>query len=99
MRQMNLVEVSPSPRHAFNPKEFKIQAMRECPTPTDMELCDTPDKAAAYWRAQVVSHPYFSPDVETLAAILLNTRRRVQGQHLVANGILDTLLVHRRECL
>jgi DNA repair protein RadC len=81
----------------FNPKEFKIQALRECPTPAEMQLCDTPDKAAAYWRSHVVSHPYYNPEVETMAVLLLNTRRRIKGHHLVATGTLDTILVHPRE--
>jgi len=51
------------PNFEFNPKEFKVQSMRECPTPADMQLCDTPDKAAAYWRAHVPTHPYFKIDV------------------------------------
>ena len=34
------------PSSAFNPKEFKIQTLRECPTPVELQLCDTPDKAA-----------------------------------------------------
>jgi DNA repair protein RadC len=102
MNQLTLLEVPPKRRTSgllFNPKEYKIQTMRECPTPAEMQLCETPDKAAAYWWSHVVSHPYFAPDVETLVVVLLNTRRRVQGHHLVSNGILDTLLVHPRECL
>jgi DNA repair protein RadC len=81
----------------FNPKEFKVQALRECPTPVELQLCDTPDKAASYWRTHVVNHPYYAPDVETMVVILLNTRRRILGHHLVATGTLDTILVHPRE--
>src|SRR6478752_5302077 len=85
------------PSSVFNPKEFKVQTLRECPTPVEMQLCDTPDKAVAYWRSHVVNHPYFNPDVETMVVILVNTRRRIIGHHLVATGTLDTLLVHPRE--
>lgn len=85
------------PSSVFNPKEFKIQALRECPTPIEMQLCDTPDKAVAYWRSHIVNHPYFNPDVETMVVILVNTRRRIIGHHLVATGTLDTILVHPRE--
>lgn len=87
----------PKPSPVFNPKEFKIQTLRECPTPVELQLCDTPEKAASYWRAHVVNHPYYSPDVETMVVILVNTRRRIIGHHLVATGTLDTLLVHPRE--
>ena len=100
MNQPNLLNVPAkrrTPGSVFNPKEFKVQALRECPTPAEMQLCDTPDKAAAYWRSHVVNHPYFNPSVECMVVILLNTRRRILGHHLVATGTLDTILVHPRE--
>jgi DNA repair protein RadC len=81
----------------FNAKEYKLVALRECPLPEEMESCDEPDKAAAYWRAHVTSHPAFNPDAECFVVLLLNTRRRVKGHLLVATGTLDTILVHPRE--
>jgi len=65
--------------------------------PEQMHLCDTPDKAANYWREQVTRHPAFNSEVECFAALLLNTRRRVKGHVLISTGTLDTLLVHPRE--
>ncbi len=85
------------PARVFNPREYKIQTVRECPVPADLQMCETPDKAAEYWRSQVVSHPCYNPDVESLVVLLLNTRRRLQGHVLVSTGTLDTLLVHPRE--
>ena len=85
------------PSCVFNPKEFKIQTLRECATPVELQLCDTPHKAASYWRSHIVNHPYYNPDVETMVVIMLNTRRRILGHHLVATGTLDTILVHPRE--
>jgi DNA repair protein RadC len=81
----------------FNPKEFKVTALRECPVPSDMLMCETPDQAAAYWRLHIATHPYFSPECECLVVLLLNTRRRVKGHQLVTIGLMDTLLVHPRE--
>jgi DNA repair protein RadC len=81
----------------FNPKEYRIQALRECPLPHELQVCDTPERAADYWREHVTSHPYCSPDVECFVVLLLNTRRRIQGHHFVSSGTLDTLLVHPRE--
>ena len=86
-----------APGELFNPKEFKLLALRECPTPAEMQLCDTPDKAAAYWREHVPSHPYFNRDVECFVVLLLNTRRKVQGHCFISTGTLDTILVHPRE--
>ena len=79
------------------PKEFKVVALRECPTPFEMQLCETPQQAADYWRAHITTHPYFNPECECLVALHLNTRRRIRGHHLVSTGILDTILVHPRE--
>jgi DNA repair protein RadC len=87
---------SRAPR-TFNAKEYKLVALRECPLPEEMDLCDTADKAAAYWRAHVTSHPAFNPEAECFVVLLLNTRRRIKGHLLVATGTLDTILVHPRE--
>lgn len=79
------------------PREFKVVALRECPVPESLALCDTPSQAAEYWRLHVATGPYFNPDCECLVVLLLNTRRRVKGHHLVSIGTLDTILVHPRE--
>ena len=75
------------------PQEYKVVSLRECPTPESMQLCDTPEKVVAYWDTHLKGHPYVSPDCETLVVLLLNTRRRVKGHHLVSIGTMDTILV------
>jgi proteasome lid subunit RPN8/RPN11 len=75
------------------PHEYKVTALRECPTPEQMQDCDTPEKVAAYWNLHVVANPYFDPERECLAVLLLNTRRRAKGHQLISIGTLDTLLV------
>jgi DNA repair protein RadC len=84
-------------KFAASPYEYKVTALRECPTPDSLQLCDTPDKAADYWRLNIATHPHFNPECECLAVLLLNTRRRVKGHHLVSIGTMDTLLTHPRE--
>ena len=79
------------------PHEYKVTALRECPTPENLQLCDTPDKAADYWRMHISTHQHFNPDCECLAVLILNTRRKVKGHHLVSIGTMDTLLTHPRE--
>ena len=79
------------------PHEYKVTCLRECPTPEAMQLCDTPDRAADYWRMHIATHQHFNPDCECLAVLILNTRRKVKGHHLVSIGTMDTLLVHPRE--
>jgi len=76
------------------PYEYKIVPLRECPTPESLQLCDTPEKAAEYWRLHVTANPYFNPECECFTVLLLNTRRRVKGHQIVSMGTHDTLLVH-----
>lgn len=79
------------------PKEFKVVALRECPTPEEMQLCDTPQRAADYWRAHITTHPYYNPECECFVVLHLNTRRRIRGHHFVATGTLDAIHLHPRE--
>jgi DNA repair protein RadC len=102
MNQPNLLELPALPMQApaepkrrslaFNPKEYKVVALRECPT--EARVIDTPERVADYWREHVRTHPYFSPDVECFVVLMLSTRRRILGHHLVSTGTMDTLLVH-----
>jgi hypothetical protein len=78
-------------------KEYKVIALRECPLPESMQLCDTPERAAEYWRLTIATNPYFNPDCECFVVLLLNTRRKVKGHQLVSIGTLDTILVNPRE--
>ena len=80
-------------KFAASPYEYKVTALRECPTPDTLQHCETPDKAADYWRLHIATHPHFNPDCECLAVLLLNTRRRVKGHQLVSIGTMDTILV------
>src|SRR3954465_6100464 len=76
------------------PHEYKVVPLRECPTPENMQLCDTPDAAAQYWRLHVPQNPYFNPECECFTVLLLNTRRRVKAHQIVSFGTHDTILVH-----
>lgn len=91
------LELNEAAAHYRTAKEYKVVALRECPLPEDMQFCDTPQKAANYWRLHVQTIPYFNPDCECFAVLMLNTRRRVKGHQLVSIGLLDTILVHPRE--
>jgi len=62
-----------------------------------MEICDTPQKAADYWRLNIATNPYFNPDCECFCVLLLNVRRRVKGHQMLTIGTMDTLLIHPRE--
>jgi len=79
------------------PQEWKIVSLRECPTPADIQLCETPEQAAAYWKMHITNHPYFNPECECLVVLILNTRRKIKGHYFVSIGTMDTILVHPRE--
>ena len=81
-------------RFESTPHEYKVMALRECPTPDAMQECDTPGKIADYWRRHVPTHPYFDPDCECFCIVILNTRRRVKGHYLVSVGTMDCILVN-----
>jgi DNA repair protein RadC len=80
----------------FNPKEYKVVTLRDCPVPEQMQICQEPQQIADYWRMHIATHPYYRPDCECLAVLMLNTRRRVKGHELLTIGTMDTILVDPR---
>jgi proteasome lid subunit RPN8/RPN11 len=72
--------------------EYKLVALRECLPPEAKPLCDTPQRAADYWRAAVQSGDHYNPDCECMVVVLVDTRRRIMGHHLVSIGTKDTIL-------
>jgi DNA repair protein RadC len=79
------------------PYEYKVVPLRECVSPLDRQLCDTPESVVKYWRANLPGNPYYDPERECLAAIMVNARRRVKGHYLVSIGLLDSVHVAPRE--
>ena len=79
------------------PYEYKVTPLRECRTPESLLLCDTPQRAADYWRLHVPAHPYFNAECECFIVLMLNTRRRAKGHYLIGIGTMDSVLVHPRE--
>jgi len=97
MEQLNLLKPETGAKKSYTPKEWKLVALRECPVPENMHLCDTPQRAADYWRMHIATAPQFNSECECLVVLLLNTRRRIRGHHFVSIGTMDTILVHARE--
>src|SRR5690349_7054643 len=76
--------------------KWKIVSGRE--TASDcLTLCEMPEHAVAYWREHIVTGPLFNPDVECFVTLLLNTKRRVRGHHLISIGSLNETIAHPRE--
>ncbi len=74
-----------------------MTALKECPTPEHLQLCDTPEKAAEYWHRHIAGSEHFNPECECLAVLILNTRRRIKGHHITSFGTQDTILVSPRD--
>ena len=79
------------------PQEWKIVSLRECPTPENVQLCEEPDQAEAYWKLHVPTHPYFNPECECLVVLILNTRHKIKGHYFVSVGTMNSILIHPRE--
>jgi DNA repair protein RadC len=98
MNQMNLLETEVrKPSRAYSASLYKVVCLRETPAPESLVICDDPERAATYWREIIAKDPNFNGDVESLYVLHLNSRKRITGHHLVAQGTLDTILAHPRE--
>jgi DNA repair protein RadC len=62
-----------------------------------MSWGDTPEKLVDYWRGFIEKNPYHNPDAECFVVVMLNTRRKIKGHHVVTHGTKDTLLVSPAE--
>jgi DNA repair protein RadC len=76
--------------------EWKIVNVRET-CPPNLADCKVPSDAVAYWRSHVAKGQLFNPDVECFVVLLLNTKHRIRGHHLVSIGSLNETIAHPRE--
>jgi DNA repair protein RadC len=97
VKHQELFDFKARKRWRNQPKEWKLVALRECPFPEALQLCDTPERAVSYWHANVKTAQQFNPECECFVVPHLNTRRRVKGHHLVSIGTMDTVLMHAHE--
>ena len=58
---------------------------------------DSPEKAHAFWGEIIAQDPGFEPDKEHLVAILLDTKMRPFGYHVVSMGTINETVAHPRE--
>lgn len=75
------------------PSEFKVVCLRDALPLPEQACCEEPAQAVDYWRLNVAASDFFRPQVECLVILCLNTRRRIQGHHVVTNGSIDTMVV------
>lgn len=62
-------------------------------------LCDTPARAAAYWRREIATSEYYHEGQEHTAVLVLDARVRVMGWQLVHVGSVNEVHFHPREIL
>lgn len=74
--------------------EFKVVRLREL---APVEVGDTPDKIADYWRANIATAQWYDPEKESMCVVFLNARRKIIGFNLVALGTIDTVTSANRE--
>ena len=60
-------------------------------------LMDSPEAAFQVWQDVIADDPSFEPDKEHLAVLLLNTKLRLTGYHIVSVGSLNEAVAHPRE--
>lgn len=82
------------PKYNPNAIEMRVQALRET---APRSICCEPAQVRDYWHASIPGSAWWEPHKEHAVALLLNTRRHIIGHHLIATGILDTILIHPRE--
>lgn len=58
---------------------------------------DTPSAVFGFWQNIVATDATFEPDREHLIAILLDTKFRPNGYHVVSSGSLNESIAHPRE--
>lgn len=75
--------------------EYKLMRLRECPL--EHAMCDTPERAVAFWRANIQTAQWFDTEKECFCVIFLNTRRAITGFTLVSLGGLDSCIAAPRE--
>ena len=99
MNQPDLFPWEPPRRRPATKKgaqEWKIISLRET-APDELPFCETPDNAVEYWRRHITSAPHFNQECECFVVLLLNTKKRVRGHHLVSIGALNETMAHPRE--
>jgi len=79
------------------PYQYGVHFLRECRVPQELHLCSTPEKAAAYWRLNISTDPYFNPECECFIVLMLDIKLRVKGHYLVSVGTIDVTIVQPRE--
>lgn len=88
---------TPQQRRRREPQEWKVVSLRECPSPESMTQIGNPQDAVDYWNQHIACAVQFNPDCECVAVLILNTRMRIQGHHIVSVGSLNEALAYPRE--
>ncbi len=101
VEQSEMFKDEPSPRKRRRkrtaPHEWKVTSLRECPVPESLVLIEGPESAVEYWKLHIAAAPSFRPECEQVFVLILNTRLRVRGHHLVSLGGLNEAQAKPRE--
>ena len=93
-RQAKHINIMKSWIEEIGGSEFKIMRLSE--GETDAPILDNPETLERYLRDNLAKSVIYSPDVENLIVVHLNTRKRAIGFEVISQGTLDTILVAPR---
>ncbi len=77
--------------------QYRALVLNDQPMTVGQRNVTTPELAANFYRTNVPDSPRFTPGVENMVVVMVNTRRNVIGWQVMSTGTLDTLLCHPRE--
>ena len=81
-------------RYKFSTYEVRVQRLNESPGSLKV---DSPASALEYWREKISQAPWYDPEKEMLATIILNTRYVAIGHAMVSIGSMNESIAHPRE--
>lgn len=99
MTQLDLFSWKPPRRKAKRSDaahEWKIVSVREIAS-GELPECFQPADAVEYWRKHIATASNYNAEVECFVVLLLNTRKRIRGHHIVSIGSLNETVAHPRE--
>lgn len=75
----------------------KIISLRETITDEAQRHMDCPANCVEYWRSHIATAPGFDSERECLIVLILDSKMKIKGHHLVSLGLINQTLVHARE--
>jgi DNA repair protein RadC len=79
--------------------EVRACVVREDSASEEARVLNAPDKCARFWSEVVAVAPWFDPEKECVALVILDRKNRVRAWNVVSQGTATASLLHPREVL